>query len=232
MGAHKAWSSLRRWEQGYGRCRGGGAGRVDGACWPATAGPGGYVPSARSRSRPGLACPSNQRSSRPPPPSPSLVPAVQGAGTYWYLPPECFVVGAGRAPMISNKVSARPSCLAPGVLRVEAVEQPLGPRCCCCCSATSRLRRPKLPRLHMHTTRLASPPLTPLQVDVWSVGVIFYQMLFGRRPFGHEQSQEQILRNEVGGWAGGWAGGSVGGRVGRRVGWGGAGWKAVGHRSL
>ncbi|KAL4420566.1 hypothetical protein ABPG75_010222 [Micractinium tetrahymenae] len=61
----------------------------------------------------------------------------QGAGTYWYLPPECFVMKPGAAPIISNKV------------------------------------------------------------DVWSVGVIFYQMLFGRRPFGHEQSQEQILRNEV-----------------------------------
>ena len=32
----------------------------------------------------------------------------QGAGTYWYLPPECFVVRpqGGGAPMISNKVRA------------------------------------------------------------------------------------------------------------------------------
>lgn len=59
----------------------------------------------------------------------------QGAGTYWYLPPECF--DQRHTPLISNKV------------------------------------------------------------DVWSVGIIFYQLLFGRRPFGHEQSQEQILRNQV-----------------------------------
>lgn len=30
----------------------------------------------------------------------------QGAGTYWYLPPECFEVGP-RPPLISNKVCRR-----------------------------------------------------------------------------------------------------------------------------
>lgn len=42
----------------------------------------------------------------------------QGAGTYWYLPPECFVVGR-------------------------------------------------------------TPPKITSKVDVWSIGVIFYQMLYG-----------------------------------------------------
>ena len=29
----------------------------------------------------------------------------QGAGTYWYLPPECFEISMpGQAPKISNKV--------------------------------------------------------------------------------------------------------------------------------
>lgn len=35
------------------------------------------------------------------------------------------------------------------------------------------------------------------QVDVWSVGVLFYQMVFRKRPFGHDQSQERILREET-----------------------------------
>lgn len=60
----------------------------------------------------------------------------QGAGTYWYLPPECFVVGK-EPPKISSKV------------------------------------------------------------DVWSVGVIFFQMLYGKKPFGHNQTQAAILENNT-----------------------------------
>ncbi|KAI3450793.1 hypothetical protein Pfo_007458 [Paulownia fortunei] len=59
----------------------------------------------------------------------------QGAGTYWYLPPECFELS--KTPLISSKV------------------------------------------------------------DVWSVGILLYQMLFGRRPFGHDQTQERILREDT-----------------------------------
>jgi tousled-like kinase len=36
-----------------------------------------------------------------------------------------------------------------------------------------------------------------MQVDVWSVGIIFYQMLYGKRPFGHSMSQENILREKT-----------------------------------
>ncbi|CAD5217033.1 unnamed protein product [Bursaphelenchus okinawaensis] len=62
----------------------------------------------------------------------------QGAGTYWYLPPETFQhFSHGAAPRISNKV------------------------------------------------------------DVWSVGVIFFQCLYARRPFGHEHSQQQILQERI-----------------------------------
>ncbi len=55
----------------------------------------------------------------------------QGAGTYWYLPPECFMIGS--TARISNKV------------------------------------------------------------DVWSVGIIFFQIIYGMRPFGEGQTQNAIL---------------------------------------
>jgi len=60
----------------------------------------------------------------------------QGAGTYWYLPPECFEVGK-------------------------------------------------------------APPKISSKVDVWSAGVIFYQLLYGKKPFGNNLSQQKLLVENI-----------------------------------
>lgn len=60
----------------------------------------------------------------------------QGAGTYWYLPPEVFVQGQ-------------------------------------------------------------NPPKISSKVDVWSVGCIMFQCIYGRKPYGHNLSQAAILENQI-----------------------------------
>ena len=40
-------------------------------------------------------------------------------------------------------------------------------------------------------------PKVTAKVDIWAVGVVFYQMLFGKRPFGHDSTQKQLFSKQI-----------------------------------
>ena len=74
----------------------------------------------------------------------------QGAGTYWYLPPECFLDHSSDPTIPSTS-----------------------------------------------TPEKASTPMISSKVDIFSAGVILYQMLMGRKPFGHGLSPQAIVRDGI-----------------------------------